>query len=42
MDVTEREGGERAAQSKEMFDAFAAEKSVRVTTEPASGEEVTA
>jgi nucleotide-binding universal stress UspA family protein len=40
MDVTEREGGERAAQTKEMFDAFAAENSVRVTAEPASGEEV--
>jgi len=42
MDVTEREGGERAAQSKEMFNAFAAENSVQVTTEPASGDEVTA
>jgi len=42
MDVTEREGGERAVQSKEMFNAFAAENSVQVTTEPASGDEVTA
>ena len=41
MDVTEREGGERAAQTKEMFDAFAAENSVSVTDEPASGDEVT-
>ena len=42
MDVTEREGGERAAQSKEMFNAFAAENSLQVTAEPASDEEVTA
>ena len=42
MDVTEREGDERAAQSKEVFDAFASENSVQVTTEPASGDEVTA
>ena len=42
MDVTEREGGERAVQSKEMFNAFAAENSVQVTTEPVSGDEVTA
>ncbi len=41
MDVTEREGGERAAQTKELFDAFAAEKSVTVTAEPAAGDDVT-
>ena len=42
MDVTEREGGERATQSKEMFDAFTAENAIKVIAEPASGEEVTA
>ncbi len=41
MDVTEREGGERAAQTKTLFDAFTAENSIEVTTEPAAGEAVT-
>lgn len=41
MDVTEREGGERAAQTKALFDAFAAENSIEVTAEPAAGEAVT-
>lgn len=41
MDVTEREGGERAAQTKAMFDAFVSEKSIAVTAEPAGGDSFT-
>ena len=41
MDVTEREGGERAASAKTMFDAFCAEKSVKISDAPSSEAEVT-
>ncbi|MDE0174671.1 MAG: universal stress protein [Defluviicoccus sp.] len=37
MDVTEREGGEREARSREMFDNFAAEHGLRVADEPETG-----
>ena len=37
MDVTEREGGEREARSREMFDKFAAEHGLRVADEPETG-----
>ena len=37
MDVTEREGGEREARSREMFDNFAAEHDLRVADEPETG-----
>lgn len=37
MDVTEREGGEREARSREMFDNFAAEHDLRVADEPGTG-----
>ena len=37
MDVTEREGGEREARSREMFDKFAAEHDLRVADEPETG-----
>ncbi len=36
MEVTEREGGERAAKSREMFDAFCAEKGITIAESPTS------
>tara|TARA_R110002126_G_scaffold21747_14_gene78286 strand:- start:2274 stop:3260 length:987 start_codon:yes stop_codon:yes gene_type:complete len=41
MDVTEREGGERAVKTKEMFDAFCAEHSLTVSDKPVPGTDVT-
>ncbi len=34
MEVTEREGGDRAVRSREMFEAFASERGLRVVEEP--------
>ena len=40
MEATEREGGERAAKSSEMFDSFCAERSLDVTETPIEGDGV--
>ena len=42
MEVTEREGGERATRTKAMFDAFAADNGLSVTGTPSAAEAVTA
>ena len=41
MDVTEREGGDRAIQTKAMFDAFCAEHSLTISDKPIPGNGVT-
>jgi nucleotide-binding universal stress UspA family protein len=41
MDVTEREGGERALKTKTMFDHFCAERGLRRSDAPAAGSETT-
>ena len=41
MDVTEREGVERAQQTKEMFDAFCEENSLKVSDKPSPDTDVT-
>jgi len=41
MEVTEREGGERAQLSKEMFDSFCAGNSLRITDDPSDRSEAT-
>jgi len=41
MDVTEREGGERAGKVRQMFDAFAAEKGLTIADTPRPGTQVT-
>lgn len=39
MEVTEREGGERAARSKELFDTFCAEQGLTVADSPSAGQQ---
>lgn len=41
MDVTEREGGERAVQTKAMFDAFCSENALTISDKPIPGNGVT-
>ena len=41
MDVTEREGGDRAVKTKAMFDQFCSEKGLRRSDAPAAGTEAT-
>lgn len=41
MDVTEREGGDRAVQTKAMFDAFCSEHALKISDKPVAGGGVT-